>query len=33
MQGYTFAMPTNRPRHMVTESDRLATALDAAAEL
>jgi len=26
-------MPTTRPRHMVTETDRLAQAMDAAAEL
>jgi len=30
---YTSAMPTLRPRHMITESDRIAEALEAAAIL
>ena len=30
---YTQVMPTNRPRHMITETDRLAGALDTAALL
>ena len=30
---YTLFMPTARPRHMVTESDRLAEVLDVAAEM
>jgi hypothetical protein len=29
---YTFPMPTRRPRHVVTETDTVARALDAAAE-
>ena len=29
---YTLAMPTSRPRHLITETDQVAAALDAAAE-
>ncbi len=28
---YTFSMPTTRPRHMITETNRLADGIDAAA--
>ena len=30
---YTLAMPTTRPRHMITETDRLSAALTEAAKL
>lgn len=30
---YTWRMPTARPRHMITESDRLAVAIELAAKL
>ena len=30
---YTLSMPTLRPRHMITESDRIAEALESAATL